>query len=294
MKSPNIIIIIIYKDTNIKVNDFNGSYSMGKRHCKWSYRTYLRFLKNGRGSGELCNYKPWITTHDFPSKGKVVRILGRKTHRIHHLLSQYEKIYFLMLDYDPLVEDIKEQYPIPLYMSQLLAAKLGIRHPCVNGFSYVMTTDFMFKREGVWHAVQIKPQAETEKARVQEKFAIEKAYYEKIGVDWQVVTEESLPRHISENYIWLTSGEALTRLVPNSDKLKKMKSAFLELYADYSIPFQTILSAMDEMCAVAKGTTMQLFKSCIQDESIKLNLAEELFLTEPRTPENCLKRNIVC
>jgi hypothetical protein len=51
---------------------------MGKRSTKWSYKTYLRFLRNGRGVGDLACYKPWITIHDFPSKGKVVRILGKK------------------------------------------------------------------------------------------------------------------------------------------------------------------------------------------------------------------------
>ena len=55
---------------------------MGRRNTKWSYATYLRFLKNGRGKGDLADYKPWITIHDFPSKGKVVRILGKKTKRM--------------------------------------------------------------------------------------------------------------------------------------------------------------------------------------------------------------------
>ena len=41
---------------------------MRKRSTKWSYNTYLRFLRNGRGAGDLASYKPWITVHDFPSK----------------------------------------------------------------------------------------------------------------------------------------------------------------------------------------------------------------------------------
>jgi len=108
-------------------------------------------------------------------------------------MSQLEKLYFLILDNDPSVEDIKEQFPLPLAMTQMFAARLGIKHPCVNGFSYVMTTDFMVKRNGHWHAIQIKTTEEAEKERVKEKFAIEKAYYDSIGISWTLVTEKDLP-----------------------------------------------------------------------------------------------------
>ena len=255
---------------------------MGKRNAKWSYRTYLRFLRNGRGRGDLGNYKPWITTHDFPSKGKVTRILGKKTNRIHHLMSQLEKTYFLILDNDPLVEDIKEQFPLPLGMTQLIAARMGIKHPCVNGFSYVMTTDFMVKRDGIWQAIQIKTSEEAEKDRVREKFAIEKAYYKMAGVDWKLLTEKDLPPVVAGNYFWLNAGESLERLVPSYEKRVRMKQAFLELYRDYTIPFHTILSAMDDICAVRAGTTMQLFKSCIMDSEITFNPFEPVNLEEPR------------
>ena len=255
---------------------------MGKRNTKWSYQTYLRFLRNGRGTGDLAEYKPWITIHDFPSKGKVVRILGKKTHRIHHLLSQLEKIYFLMVDNDPSVEDIKEQFPLPLEITQLIAAEKHIRHPLVNGFSYVMTTDFMIKQNGSWHAVQIKTKADSEKERVKEKFEIEKTYYRSIHTEWKVMTEKDLPALVAENYYWLNSGIPFESLVPDPTKRSRMKAAFLELYANYSIPFHTILEAMDEMCGVSGGTTMQLFKSCIMDNTVAINTLETICLEEPR------------
>ena len=117
---------------------------MGRRNTRWSQRTYLRFLREGRGKGDLAEYKPWITTHDFPSSGKVARILGETTGRIHHLMSQNEKRLFLILDYDPLVSDIKEQYPLPLEDTLLIAAELGFKHPEMNGYPFVLTTDFYY------------------------------------------------------------------------------------------------------------------------------------------------------
>ena len=255
---------------------------MGKRNTKWSHKTYIRFLRNGRGRGDLGEYKPWITIHDFPSKGKVVRILGKKTNRIHHLMSQLEKTYFLILDNDPLVEDIKEQFPLPLDMTQLIAARMGIRHPCINGYSYVMTTDFMVRRNASWQAIQIKTSEDAGKDRVKEKFAIEQAYYKTIGVDWILLTEKDLPPVVAGNYLWLNAGEAIDNLVPNHEKLNRMRLAFLELYQDYTIPFRTILSSMDEICAVRPGTTMQLFKFCIMNNEIPFNPFEPVNLEEPR------------
>ncbi len=255
---------------------------MGRRKNLWSYKTYQRFLRNGRGTGYLDNYKPWITIHDFPSKGKVVRILGKKTNRIHHLMSQLEKSFFMILDNDPLVEDIREQFPLNLAESQLISAQLGIKHPEVNGFPYVMTTDFMVKRDGVWHAVQIKPSVELKNKRIMEKFEIEKAYYEQLKIDWRIVTEKDLSLAVSENYYWLNSGESLDHLVSNHDLRQKMRAAFLELYHNITVPFHTILKEMDDQCHVRAGTTMQLFKSCILDGDIMINLFEHINMDEPR------------
>lgn len=256
---------------------------MGRRRSKWCYETYMRYLKNGRGQGDLGSYLPWITVHDFPSKGKVVRIFGRKTGRIHHLMSQLEKIFFIMLDNDPGVEDIKEQFPLPLYHTQLIAARLHLKHPAVNGFPYVMTTDFLYKKDGAWHAVQIKPSKALEDRRVQEKFLIEKAYYDKIQVGWRVLTEKDLPRAAADNYSWLSSGESIAGLIPSGRTRRFLRDAFLELYQDLSIPFHTIIGEVDAQCGLLPGTALQLFKSLVLDGSIQLDLTERISTFEPRS-----------
>lgn len=255
---------------------------MGRRRTKWCYETYIRYLNNGRGQGDLESYRPWITIHDFPSKGKVVRMRGMKTGRIHHLMSQLEKTFFILLDNDPDVEDIKEQFPLPLSQTQLIAAGLHINHPTVNGFPYVMTTDFFYRKGGVWHAVQIKPSKDLDDKRIQEKFLIEKTYYDKIQVDWQVLTEKDLPRATADNYFWLSSGEPVENLIPSKGMRKLLSAAFLELYQDLSIPFHTIIGEIDSQCRLTPGTAMQLFKSLVLDGSIRLDLARRINTSEPR------------
>jgi hypothetical protein len=67
------------------------------KQSKWNYAVYDRMLRNGRGQGHLSAYKPWITVYDFPSNGKVARILGKKTNRVHHLLSSLETRAFTLV-----------------------------------------------------------------------------------------------------------------------------------------------------------------------------------------------------
>ena len=83
---------------------------MGKRRRKWDEQRYLLDLKSGISQGTGADYIPGISVHDFPSRGIVARISGRKTGRIHHLLSHWEEYYFYLLDTDPDVLDIQEQF----------------------------------------------------------------------------------------------------------------------------------------------------------------------------------------
>ncbi len=47
-----------------------------------------QWIKEGRGQGEGKEYKPWLTIQDFPSMGRVTRVFGWTTQRIHHFFSQ--------------------------------------------------------------------------------------------------------------------------------------------------------------------------------------------------------------
>lgn len=59
---------------------------MVKYNSNWSQKKYQKFINEGRGQGENEIYKPWLTINDFPSLGRVTRIKGWKTNRIHHFL----------------------------------------------------------------------------------------------------------------------------------------------------------------------------------------------------------------
>ena len=85
---------------------------MAKRRNNWDEKKIARFLAEGRGSGELKNYKPWLNIQDFPSLGRVHRLNGWKTGRIQHFFSDLERDYFYLLDWTREVIDIREQFPL--------------------------------------------------------------------------------------------------------------------------------------------------------------------------------------
>ena len=124
------------------------------------------------------------------------------------MMSSLERDLFLILDYDPAVTDIREQYPLELRETLLIAAEAGIRHPEANGWPNVMTSDFYYSKDGVWHAVAVKPSSELFSARVAEKLKIEQLYWEKKQVSWSIMTEKEINRTRARNILWITGGRS--------------------------------------------------------------------------------------
>lgn len=174
-------------------------------------------IKENRSKGTGNSYEPWIKVHEFGSKGRSTKIVGWKHNRIHHFLSDLELYYFLVLQWEENVIEIREQYPLlPLHQTIFLADELGYAHPPRSRKEKtILTTDFLiFIREGK----QIKKIARTVKTlkdlynpRTLEKFMIEKNYWDIKEVDWLVITEKDIPRVKAQNiyriynaYFWNT------------------------------------------------------------------------------------------
>ncbi|MGM1023771.1 MAG: TnsA endonuclease N-terminal domain-containing protein [Bacillota bacterium] len=88
-----------------------------------------------------------MTVHDVPSIGIVTRILGWKSGRLHHYLSEhFELAHHYQMEWSEQVIDIREQFPLlPLDKTLYIAQKLGIKHPTdpKNKLPIIMTTDML-------------------------------------------------------------------------------------------------------------------------------------------------------
>ena len=175
--------------------------------------------REGRGRGVGADYRPWIVIHDFSSRGRVHRRLGRVTGRVVHLLSDVEEDVFMKFDEHPDTLDIREQFPLPRAETIAIAARLGVRHPAAHGVPVVMTTDLLVDMPGRQIAIAVKMAQDLTRTTVLKKLEIEREYWRGRGAEWHLVVDESVSRDerigMQERAEW--GHEAIVAADPDTD-----------------------------------------------------------------------------
>lgn len=183
-----------------------GGFFMARKNNSNSEITIQKWIKDGRGAGSGKDYKPWLTVRDVSSEGRSHRIFGHKTQRTHHLLSDLELAVFLLLEWHPETEDIREQFPLRLEDTQALAMDARISHPAYQGVTQIMTSDFLVTTGNLQQpkfALQAKYSESLQDARTIEKLELERRYWGQKSIPWFLVTENDIPTVISQNIGWL-------------------------------------------------------------------------------------------
>lgn len=104
---------------------------------------YRKRIKEGHGTGEYQDYKPWLTAYDAPSDGRVHRVFGYKSKRTHHSLSDLDLSMFYLLEWRQDVLQVKEQFPLERNITIELAESTGIKYPSVRGIDQYLPSDFL-------------------------------------------------------------------------------------------------------------------------------------------------------
>lgn len=163
-------------------------------------------IKEGRGQGTGKDYKPFIYVHEVSSKGRVHRILGYKTKRIHHLLSDLELAIFLTLDWSANVIDIREQFPLAVDETISIAREAGISHSKYNGVTQVLSSDFLVKTndiESPLFAIQAKYSDALDSPVTIERLELERRYWRNKDYPWYICTELEISKVNLDNIKWL-------------------------------------------------------------------------------------------
>jgi len=263
----------------------------------WTEEKINKYIDQGRGQGELGSYRPWLTIQDVASSGRVHRLKGWKTGRIHHLLSDLERDYFFLLDWADNVIDIREQFPLNREKTIKIAEEKGIKHPLDNQTQtpIVMTTDFLITiRENTeikYLARTIKPSEKLMDKRTIEKFEIERRYWEDEKSDWGIVTELDIPKNYARNISLIHE-----HFILNDEEVQLAHMFYEELY-------QSKLSVLeearifDEKYLLGKGASLSLFKYLLAHKYIKMDMNNEINFQIPATElhfteESLLERKI--
>jgi len=223
-----------------------------------------KWIKEGRGKGVGRDYHPWLTVRDLPSEGRSHRVWGHRTLRTHHLLSDLELAVFLLLDWDESVTDSREQFPLRVDDTLDIAQSSGIRHPSMNGFVQIMSTDFVVdnpKRSPSKLAIQVKTATDLQDKRVIEKLEIERRYWERKGIRWYLVTDNQIPKTAVDNIRWLYP---LKSQISEFDESLQLVNA----YVDYFLknPMMTLpqaAMALDHAYSLAPGESLKGIRSLL-------------------------------
>lgn len=258
---------------------------MSKTRAGWDWNTYHRWLKEGRGTGEGKDYRVWLTVHDLPSHGIVSRPFGMKTGRMHQFLSGLETALFYILDASNLVLDIREQYPLLLLDETLRIAKeLKVRHPrdSVSKFPYVFTSDFVVTTRNGIRVLSVKPASELEKLRVREKLAIEKKYWEEKGIEWRLVTDNTIDFQKARNLEWISRSRDFCKRVPAGRAPEEILDSFLFAYENSYKSVSQIAEEIEERFRLEPGFGITTFQYLLHQKRIKIDMSSPPDLVSPR------------
>ena len=252
---------------------------MARYRRTWNSSVFSNYLKEGRGQGIGSKYKPWICIQNFPSNGIVSRVIGAKTGRIHHLMSNLELSLFYILDWTDDVVDIREQCPlIDLAEAINIAETANIKYPydSKSGFPYVLTSDFYVETKQGAAAIAVKPSSELGKLRVREKLEIERRYWTRRGIDWCIMTENEINRTKANNIEWLAQARDLGVFGLSESMQNTGCEYFMELYYDGQHPLISLFKSVEETIGLIAGMGLNIYKHLANWKQIPFNTEEKV------------------
>jgi hypothetical protein len=262
---------------------------MAKRSRLSGTKAIARRVAEGRGIGRGSAYRPWLRVQDVPSCGNASRILSPITGREHHLMSDLERSWFLVVHANDRTRDCREQYPLlPLEETLSLARAIGVDHPADprTRQPIVMTTDFVITvREGLREfdlARAIKPASQLSSPRVLEKLEIERRFWLSRGIDWATLTDEGLPRTLLENMRWLFPCIDVPRFADfEPAEVDRIRAAMEPAVLKGDLPLRDVTSTCDAALGLEPGTALLLARYFIASRQWGADLNRLIDVRQP-------------
>jgi hypothetical protein len=202
--------------------------------------------KQGRGTGSGATYKPYIQAREFNSLGTTSNPIDWETGRTMELLSQGEAKLWHILHWDDENIDIREQVDLNLKDTLKISDEYGVLHPKNRTTS--MTTDFVvtkYDRSEIAYSLKTSREA-LEDDRTTEKLFIEKCYWIRRNVEFNLVYKDELNNKLAQNIRLVTEFyrkssvfdemSLLKHLIATKQIIVDMETQILDLgkiYKDY-------------------------------------------------------------
>lgn len=248
---------------------------------KWTETVISQFEAEGRGTGELSAYRPWLTIGDVPSRGRVRQAFSSKTGRTHHLLSDNEWHAFLMLERAVDTEDIREQYPLQRDLTQEIALSLGIRHPAYPGTRVpaVMTLDFLVTRirngQRTLVALDSKSDEELDNPRAMEKLEISREVCQALGIPHHLLLTSLVPATKVKNLEWIRGGALREHEIePREGFYEEHMTTLLHDIVTYplEVSLREFCKRYDARAGVSPGTALRCSRMLMHSRALSVDL----------------------
>jgi hypothetical protein len=264
---------------------------MAKRNLNWTDDKFQRYIKEGRGSGEGKEYKPWLIIQDYPSMGIATRVMGYKTNRMHHFFSNVQLQYFYLLEWDNNVHDIRENYPLLDLRDVIKEKESDLRLDKFidkeSKIPFIITTTFLitlnnYGNNQMYAARSIKYSSELSKKSTLEKLEIERRYWKEKGIDWAIVTNKEINNVKAKNIEWLHSSMLKNKNdYSNKDEYLELRDSLLyRLTNNREMSISKVMINFEEDYGLQKGNGLALFKELLAEKIVSVDMNKAINLNE--------------
>lgn len=249
------------------------------------YPPYLRArIRRRRGIESGASYVPWLKVRDVPSRGTSVITRGVLSGRSHHLLSELEAIYFLLIERRPSTVDIREQWPIlDIDRTLELCSKFGVRHTLKKGYPEPFTLDFLITErvdgEIKYRAASIKSPEDAQKPQVRVRLAVEHAWCKERGIPWTLVDTSQFDKTMLENLRFMRAWFR-HRYVSNPSLEERFAAQFNAAY-EPNQRLNELLAVLAKKLRQPLTVTKDMFRHCAWANRLQPSLLHPLSLNTP-------------
>jgi len=264
--------------------EFDGSWPPNLHLYPKFWRTRLR---QGRGIGVGSNYRPWLKVRDLGSCGTSHVVFGIKSGRRHHLLSDYELLYFYLVERRTSTCQIYEQWPIlDLEGTLCLCSELSVHHPYARGLPDPVTVDFLIaeqRPEGrAVRSVAIKSPEDALKPHVLRSLAVQQQWCTSHGLRW-VLADLAVVKDVRttlESLKFLRWWFRLGARMPSKAETERLARTFLDAYRrDQTLA--EMLARSGEILGLQRPHAIQTFRYAGWLAEIPVDLQSPIRLDAP-------------
>lgn len=249
-------------------------------------------------------YKPFLTAMGSSTAGTSHTGYNDSGDFNHEMLSQNEKHLGRLLRFMPNVVNIKFQFPLlPITETMKIARQLNIVHPGYQKITKegqrkhasVMTTDVFIEYadedgELCLMALSLKyidipselvDESDQVKQRTKEKLKLEKVYWDRLGINWRLVTRYG---PLFSEFFIRNLYEAESRIYLEYDIVTKEKvlAACLELLKSQPrIRFQSFKREIANQTKVKESSVHCIFWQLIWEQKLLIDLTKPIGFNEP-------------